>query len=109
MNKRLVRITVSYGKGDGEELRDQFLFEDTKEAREELIENEASWGEIYDDKQEFLDGVVDGIFVHLDGGDWDDPTGKFIAIYDKSELLTELKIDYDSEVAKVERLFEGGR
>jgi len=40
MTKRLFRIFVSYGKGDDEEISDQFVMGDTAENREELIEDE---------------------------------------------------------------------
>lgn len=107
MTKRLVRIYVSYGKGDGNEVSDQYVIEDTKENREELYENEIhSFCEILESKDDFLNGKIDCLNVILDGGDWDDPTGMAIILFDKDEMIADINSERDSEIANVERLFE---
>ncbi|WP_077297430.1 hypothetical protein [Virgibacillus pantothenticus] len=105
MNKRLVRISVSYGKGDGEEISDQFLIEDTPENREELLDDQMSMFSDCYEKDEFISGKTDVVYIQLDGGDWDDPTGKFITIYDKDEMLADLERKYKREVNDVLKLF----
>lgn len=105
MTKSLVRISVSYGKGDGEEVSDQFLIDDTPKTREDLIDDYSGmFSECYE-KDEFINGEIDGVYIQLGGGDWDDPTGRFIAIYEKDELINEVKATYEKELAEIERLF----
>lgn len=105
MNKRLVSISVSYGKGDGEEVVEQFLIEDTLESREELLDDHMHmFSECYE-KDEFISGKTDVVYIQLDGGDWDDPTGKSIAIYGKDEMLADLERKYKREVDDVLKLF----
>lgn len=105
MNKRLVSISVSYGKGDGEEVSEQFTFEDTPGNREKLLEYETPrFSECYE-KDDFISGKTDVVYIQLVGGDWDEPTGMTIAIYDKDEMLADLERKYKREVDNVLKLF----
>src|SRR5699024_2733542 len=107
MTKRLFRIYVSYGKGDGEELSDQFVLGDTAENREEMLdEHTGMFSELLSDKDEFISGKSDSVDILLDGGDWDDPTGKAIVVYDKDDLINEEKARHKREMSEIERLFE---
>ena len=107
MTKRLFRIFVSYGKGDGEEVSDQFVMEDTAENREEMLyEHTGMFSELLSDKDEFISGKSDSVDILLDGGDWDDPTGKAIEVYDKDELINGENARHKRELAYIERLFE---
>src|SRR5699024_8699184 len=109
MTKRLFRIYVSYGKGDGEELSDQFVLEDTAENREELIEDEnVSSYYVLDNIDDFISGKIDYLNIMLDGGDWDDPTGMAIVVYDKDDLINEEKARHKREMSEIERLFKEG-
>lgn len=103
MTKRLVRVYAYFGKNDGEEVRDEFLIEDTLEVRKELFDDYS--GFYNEDEVDFLAGESDSFYAVDDGGDWDDPTSFQVVIYDKDELLTEVKATYDREVANIERLF----
>lgn len=107
MTKRLFRIYVSYGKGDGEEVSDQFVLEDTAENREELIEDEnVSSHYVLENIDDFISGKIDYLNIMLDGGDWDDPTGMAIVVYDKDDLINEEKARHKREMSEIERLFE---
>ena len=107
MTKKLVRIYVTYGKGDGEEVADQFVIEDTKEGRIDLLdESIGGYSYALDSEDDFIDGKIDYFNVDLDGGDWDDPTGRAIVLYDKDEMIASINAERDSEIAKIERLFE---
>lgn len=106
MTKRLVREFITFGKGDGEELRDEYVFEDNAENREELLDEFGSYDFALDNEQEFIDGKIDGFQVEMSGGDWDDPTGKSIVIYDKQELIDEVTSKYEREIDEIERLFK---
>lgn len=105
MSKRLVREFVSYGKGDGEELVEEYVIEDNAESRREILDDFGSYDFAFDNEGDFIEGNTDSFQVEMSGGDWDDPTGKFIAIYDKDELINEVKASYEREIANIERLF----
>ena len=110
MSKKLIRIYVSYGKGNGNEISNQYVFEDTKSARLEIYEDEMGHcDDIYDSVEYFLNGVSDSLAGGLYGGDWDGPTGKEIVIYGKDELIEKINVERDAEVERIERLFEGRR
>lgn len=107
MTKKLVRIYVTYGKGDGEELVDEYVFKDTKEGRTDLLdESFGGYSYALDSEDDFIDGKIDYFNVDLDGGDWDDPTGRAIVLYDKDEMIASINAERDSEIANVERLFD---
>lgn len=109
MEKKLIRIYVSYGKGDGEKVSDEYVFEDSTENRKELYEEEMRiCDDIYDSVDDFVNGKADSLNGGLYGGDWDDPTGKCIVIFEKDELIAEINAERDSEIASVERLFANG-
>ena len=107
MTKRLFKILFSYGKGDGERLSEQFVMGDTAENREELIEDEDVRSYyVLENIDNFISGKIDYLNIMLDGGDWDDPTGMAIVVYDKDDLINEEKARHERELASIERLFE---
>jgi len=109
MTKRLFRILVSYGKGAGEEISGQFVMEDTSENRKERLDNETGmFSEFLSDKDEFIAGKIDGVDILINGGDWDDPTGKAIVVYDEDEIINEEKARHKKVLADIERLFKEG-
>lgn len=106
MVKRLARVYVFYGKGDGEELSDEFVFEDTAESRQEIIDDFGYYDFAYDSEEDFVAGKTDSFQVESGGGDWDDPTGRSVAIFDKDELIAGIKESCESEIAGIEHLFK---
>lgn len=105
MRKLLARFYVSYGKGDGEELRDEYLIDDSREGREEVLD-EVYYDESYESEEEFLKGLANVFqYVRFDG-DWDEPTGGVITLTSKESALDGAKYRYDEEVARIERLFD---
>lgn len=107
MEKVLVTIENSYGKNDGHEVVDSFTIIDSKEAREELVD-EYSWsrGDIWDSVDDFINGEQDTLDVELTGGDWDEPTGRFISISTKEEALKAAQKTYETAVASIEHSFK---
>lgn len=105
MNKVLVDIYYTYGKGDGEELCDRFIIDLAKESREDIFDR-FQYDESYDDKEAFLKGEIDIFSFVIYGGDWDDPTGGYVVINSKDELIDSIKRKADQEIAEVEKMFE---
>lgn len=103
--KVVVEIFVTYGKSDGEELRDRFLIDDTREGRLEALDA-IGWYDTIDNKDRFVEGRGRSFFFDLDGGDWDDPTGGYIIVSTKDQLVEEAKIKYNREIESIERLFK---
>ncbi len=102
--KRLARVYAYFGKNDGEEVRDEFLIDDTPEVRKELFDDYSGYHN--EDEKDFLACESDSFSAENDGGDWDDPTSFQVVIYDKEELLAEAKSKYEQEVANIEKHFE---
>lgn len=107
MEKVLVEIFVTYGKGDGEELRDSYVVEDSRETREEILEDWASNSLYIDgDVDSFKEGSVDSLFVCRDGGDWDEPTGAEIVLTSYVQKKAELARKYNADLSKLNRQFK---
>ncbi len=104
MSKVLVDIYYTYGKGDGEELGERFILDLAKESREDIFDC-FGYDEIYDDKEAFLKGDIDTFSFGRYGGDWDDPTGGFVVVNSKDELIKNIKQKTEREISEVEKLF----
>lgn len=73
--------------------------------REDLVYNFMSGDVIgYD---EFISKEKDTIYCDIEG-DWDDPTGRNITLYDKDEILHIEHTDYIYIVETINNLFEKG-
>lgn len=106
--KVIARFYVTYGKMDGEEHRDDIVGIDSEEFRKELLD-EIYFDDAYDSEDEFINGDINSFTYGSYYGDWDDPTGGFIVIYTKQELIREIEKKASEELAAIERMFEGGR
>lgn len=79
--------------------------EDTEENRKELLDDRASiFSECFDGDR-FISGDIDGVTIGRDFGDWDEPTADNITVWDKQELIDEVKAKYERELTEIERLF----
>lgn len=108
MVKKLFEVYVTYGKGDGEELRESWVAEDTPEERLKALENECGWAdEWYDNPLEFEGGQLDSISFST-YGDWDDPTGGWLQVRSYEEKREELADEYDKEVTRLKKQFGRG-
>ena len=105
MNKVLVDIYYTYGKGDGEKLGERFILDLAKESREDIFDC-FRYDESYDDKEAFLKGEIDIFSFDKYDGDWDEPTGGYVVINSKDELIDSIKRKADQEIAEVEKMFE---
>lgn len=110
MANKLVSIYNSYGKNSGEELVERYIIEeDTPEVRKEIAE-EWSWdvNDTADSLEKFYNGSHDAIEFYLYGGDWDDPTGRYITIESKDNALAEAELNYIRAVEAIEHMFNIG-
>ena len=106
MSKIYYEVINTYGKSSGEEVTDSGVIEDTKENREELID-EWSWSGSYffDSKDAFINGNRDSISFSLDGGDWDEPTGREIVITTYETRKAEIERRYQNDLKSLDTLF----
>lgn len=108
MVKKLFEIYVTYGKGDGEELRESWVAEDTPEERLKAMEDECGWADDWDaGTSDFEDGKIDYIGF-ITQGDWDDPTGGWLQVRSYEEKREELADEYDKEVKQLKKQFGRG-
>ena len=107
MERVLVEIYVTYGKGDGEELLDSFVREDGEVLRKDLIDE---WGTdipMYGDEDLFVEGRERSISYGQAGGDWDDPTGFDVVISTYSEKKDEIESRCRRDLDALKKQFEG--
>ena len=106
MSKIYYEVINTYGKSSGEEVTDSGVIEDTKENREELID-EWSWSGSYffDSKDNFINGNRDSVSFSLDGGDWDEPTGREIVITTYETRKAEIERRYHNDLKSLNSLF----
>ena len=102
--KVLVEIYRTYGKGDGEELSERYVIEDTPEEREGVLES-LWYDESYDSREDFINGTTDVFDFDCHGGDWDDPTGGYIYIYTKEDAIKRSQAVAEREINEIEALF----
>ena len=91
---------------NGEEITSTGIIEDTKENREDLL-NEWSWSDSYflNDKDSFINGSIDSITFTLDGGDYDEPTGREIIITTYETKKEEIERRYKADMEALNSLF----
>lgn len=107
--KLIAEIYYSYGKGDGEELSERFVIEDTPEDRRDLLD-EVYYDEAYENEDDFADGKTNVFSFDKYGGDWDEPTGGYIQVNTKSELIGDIQRKAEREIERIEGMFaKGGR
>ena len=109
MSKIYYEVINTYGKSSGKEVTDSGVIEDTKENREELID-EWSWSDSYffDSKDNFINGNRDSVSFSLDGGDWDEPTGREIVITTYETRKAEIERRYHNDLKSLNSLFGKG-
>lgn len=103
-DKLLVRIYSTYGKGDGEELCEQYDINDTKEERQDVVDS-VSFGRSYD-AEGFIEGRLDEFAFDRYGGDWDEPTGGYVVAYTRDGLIESIKSEAQREIDRINKLFE---
>ena len=104
MGKVAVSIYHTYGKGDGEELFDRYIINNTKEEREGIFET-FGYDDALDNKEDFTSGKIDYFSFDKFGGDWDEPTGGCVTLDTKEDLISYAEDDYKKELAKINELF----
>ena len=105
MNKVLVKISYTYGKGDGEELDDQFVIEDTEEKREEILEDLNTEDISEEEKERFIKSIEDCIYFDIHD-DWDSPTGCVVEITTYEKEKTTIENIYKDNIEKLNEMFE---
>ncbi|WAX15494.1 hypothetical protein EG103P1_00030 [Enterococcus phage EG103P1] len=106
MVKKLFEVYVTYGKGDGEELRESWVAEDTPEERTHAwaLTYADDW---YESPDDFIAGYEDSITFYT-SGDWDDPTGGWLQVQSYEEKREDLANEYDKEVKRLKKQFGRG-
>lgn len=106
--KLLVSEYVSFGKGDGQELRDRYVINNTPEERQEIIDN-IYYNETYDSEEEFVNGKSDMFQYDRYGGDWDEPTGGFIFVETKEQAIKRIDEKAESEKRSIVAYFRNNK
>jgi len=104
MNKVLVKISYTYGKGDGEELDDQFVIKDTEENREEILEDLNTNDIFEEEKENFIKGIKDCIYIDIHD-DWDSPTACVVEITTYEKEKTTIENIYKDNIEKLNEMF----
>lgn len=102
--KIVVGIYFTYGKGDGDELYERFVTDNTPEGRKSIFEY-ISYDDSFDSKDDFISGKIDFFSFENYGGDWDEPTGGYIVVNTKDELIKNIKKKAEEEILEIENLF----
>ena len=103
--KVMVDIYFTYGKGDGDELYERFIINNTAKERQEVLD-EISFDHSMETEEEFTHGEVDSFTFGRYGGDWDEPTGGYIVVNTKEELIDSIKQDVENEIANIKKKFK---
>lgn len=105
--KVLVQLFNSFGKGDGNELFDEYVINNTEEERADVIDDFGRYDFVYTGSEEgFIDGSDSYFEVAISGGDWDEPTGKSLIIKTQADVERHLKNDYETRLNGVRKLFK---
>ena len=106
MGKVLVGVFFTYGKRDGEELVESYVETDSKELREEVLEDWASNSYYIDgDVEDFKEGSLNRLYADRGGGDWDEPTGVYIVLTSYSQKREEIERKYNADLEILDRQF----
>lgn len=108
MAKKLFEIYVTYGKGNGEELRESWVAEDTPENRSEYLDDLCYSDEFADSDSNFIDGKSNIMHYYCYGGDWNDPTGGWLQVRSYNDVMDELQMEYLRKSREVKKQFGYG-
>lgn len=99
--KKMFEVYNTYGKSSGDEISFKSVLEDTQENRQSILDGiNTDYPE--DSIEDFLNGKINSIGFYLDGGDWDEPTGCYVLVKTKEQLIQEIQKKLD----KIEKDFE---
>lgn len=102
--KLLVEIYFTYGKSSGDELYDRFIINNSTMDRESIFEC-FSYDDAHGSWEDFVNGDSDYFSFDIYGGDWDDPTGGYVEVHTKDEMIDKIQREARMEIEKVEALF----
>ncbi|MCU7556581.1 hypothetical protein [Macrococcus capreoli] len=106
MAKVIVEIYFTYGKQDGEELHDSYVTEDSASMRNDLFDYWTEYAAHTEgDRDDFVAGYIDDVFIERGGGDWDDPTGCAIVITTYEQKKAAIERQYKRELARLNEQF----
>lgn len=103
-NAKILQMSRSFGKHDGEEVFSTKLFHSMEELKK-LLEDEG-FDELDEEDIQELFEKHKAIYIDNDGGDWDDPTGFYIEVFTKEEKIQQITEKYQKELNKIEALFK---
>lgn len=103
--KKLFEIYYGFGKGEGFELYNSKVMEDTKENRIDLIENEFSHWDDSTYKEKFIEGEESIAYFDRYGVNWDESTTAYVETFSYEEKLEEIENKRNEEIEKLNKLF----
>lgn len=103
-NKVVIEHYVTFGKGEGGELRDTLVGADSPEFRQEAVDS-TFYSDDYTHLDNFLTGQENTFLYGKDGGDWDDPTGGYLVVHTRKEMLNAAAEQFLKEYSRIEQLF----
>lgn len=103
--EKLFEIYYGFGKGEGFELYNSEVMDDTKENRKELIEEHFSYWDTFEDEKKFINGDEDRINFERDGVDWDEATVAYILAVSYEDKLKKIEDRRNEEIKRLNELF----
>lgn len=105
--KKLFEIEFGYGKFGNMQLEWSEVMEDTKQNRENILDEYQYWDpESKYDLNEFIEGRSNTISFTRDGIDWDEAGCMIIQAISYEDKLKRLEEDYNAKVEKLKQSFK---
>ena len=100
----VLRSYLTYGKWENKTLDGQYLLKNRDEIIE-YVEDYVGEGEGYcqSDLDNILSGKSNTLYINMEGGDWDDPTGMILNLCTGETLLEEKNKEIEEIVKFLER------
>lgn len=94
MTKVLYEVFVTFAKGDGEELREAFVAEDSVEERQNILEEWSGMDFDETDVEAFISKASNWLGFACDDPDWRSPTGGYIKVSTYEQKFEEIVTEY---------------
>lgn len=101
--KVLIEHYMAYGKNDSEILIDEYVVEDSRQAREDIL-NELYYDDCFGEEN-FVNGKINRVFYEKQGNDWHKPISGYFQVYTYESKLEVLQKQFDSDLAYLKSQF----
>lgn len=105
MTKVLYEVFVTFAKGDGEELRESFVAEDSVEERLNILEEWSGMDFDGTDVEAFISKASNWLSFDCDDPDWRSPTGGYIKVSTYERKFKEIVTEYVNSQRKLHEQF----